>query len=67
MFDRFDVLNAYYVFATLHHSGQGSAVYGYLGRLARMGYKPGLQAQKCRLLDPGARRVYRDLCIAHNV
>ena len=64
MFDRMDICNAYYVFGMLWHGGQGTREYGYLSRLARMGFKPGEQAQRGRLLDPGARAVYRELCKA---
>jgi hypothetical protein len=63
--DRFDICDAHYVFATLWHSGQGSKVYGYFGRLARMGYKPGLCAAQGKLNSEGSRAAYRSLCLAH--
>ena len=62
--DRFDICDAYYVFATLRHGGQFTREYAYLGRLVRMGYKPGLSAQQGKLTSEGARAVYRGLCMA---
>lgn len=40
MFDRFAICAGYYLFASLHHEGQGSATYAIFGRLARMGFRP---------------------------
>jgi hypothetical protein len=63
--DRFDICDAFYVFGVLWHGGQGSKAYGYLSRLANMGYKPGHTVQKGKLESPGARAVYRELCRSH--
>lgn len=41
-FNRFDICNAYYVFASLYHGGQGSKEYRIFGRLSKIGYKPAL-------------------------
>ncbi len=36
---RFDICEAYYLFAVQWHEGQGSKTYGILARLARIGFK----------------------------
>jgi hypothetical protein len=38
-FDRFDICEAWYVFATLYHEGMGSDTYAIFGRLHRMEFK----------------------------
>jgi hypothetical protein len=63
--DRFDICDAFYVFGMLWHDGQNSKAYGYLSRLANMGYKPSLTTERCKLTSPGARAVYRELCRSH--
>jgi hypothetical protein len=65
--DRFDILEAYYVFGMLWHGGQGCERYRYLGRVQRAGYRPGLSAQRGKLSTEGARAVYRNLCIKAGV
>ena len=37
-FDRFDICEAYYVYATLYHAGQFSSEYEIFGRLDRIGF-----------------------------
>lgn len=64
---RLDILDAHYVFAVLWHGGQFAPVYAYLGRLSRLGYRPGHAAQKCKLETPESRAAYRRLCQRHNV
>lgn len=44
-FSRFDIVEAYYVYATLWHGGQWTPEYAILGRLERMGFKPGLHVE----------------------
>jgi hypothetical protein len=60
MSNRFAVLDAYYMFASLYHSGQGSKEYAIFGRLNRLGYKPGLGAssQRPERLSEDAREVF---------
>jgi len=67
MFDRFAILDAYYMFASLYHGGQGSKEYAYFGRLNKLGYKPGLGAnsQNPDRLDESAREVYNRLVYEH--
>lgn len=45
-FSRFDICEAYYVFACLYHSGQGSEQYKILARLNRIGFKPSFSLSK---------------------
>jgi hypothetical protein len=39
-FNRFDILEAYYVFGTNFHRGQSSKEYAYMGRCLACGFKP---------------------------
>jgi hypothetical protein len=38
--NRFDICEAYYLFASTWHEGQGSETYGVFGRLDRIGFRP---------------------------
>lgn len=40
MFDRFDICEAYYMFATLYHGGMSSPEYAIFTRLHHMGFQP---------------------------
>lgn len=40
--NRFDVCEAWYAYASENHSGQGSRAYAIFGRLDRMRFRPGL-------------------------
>jgi len=51
MFNRHDICDAYYVFATNYHRGQWSSEYAIFGRLDDIKYHPGLSAQKGVLND----------------
>lgn len=59
--DRFDVLEAYYLFATLHHGGQGSPEYKIFGRLHKLGFKPRPSLRRPEDLTPEGRAVYDEL------
>ena len=39
-FNRFDICEAYYLFAYYYHKGQWSREYKILSRLVKMGFKP---------------------------
>ena len=39
-FDRFDILEAYYLFGSLYHGGQFTKEYAYMGRALNCGFKP---------------------------
>jgi len=60
MFNRYAIFDAYYMFASLYHGGQGSKEYAYFGRLDKLGYKAGLGAssQNPDRLDESAREVF---------
>ena len=53
MFDRFDICEAYYVYAYDCHHGQDSKEYRILGRLDRIGFKPRFNLNYSRLSDNG--------------
>lgn len=44
--DRFDIVEAWYLYAVLWHGGQSSKEYKILGRLSRMKFRP-----RCDLID----------------
>jgi hypothetical protein len=56
-FDRFDVCEAYYLFGSLYHSGQGSKEYAYMGRIANMGVKVRDLSGRSNLTENG-RGIY---------
>ena len=51
MFDRFDICEAYYLFATEWHRGQWSPEYAIFGRLARMHFRPSPMLSKDSLSE----------------
>lgn len=53
MFDRFDICEAYYLFACDWHGGQWSPEYAIFGRLSRMGFKPSPLLSKDSLSENG--------------
>jgi hypothetical protein len=57
-FDRFDICEAYYLFASHYHGGQWSAEYRIFGRLERMGFKPGANGLNYHGLSENARGIY---------
>lgn len=64
-FNRFDVCEAYYVFACLYHSGQNSEQYRILNRLNRIGFRAKFtlnEAAKPRLgLSENGYEIYKGL------
>jgi hypothetical protein len=65
--NRFAILDAYYMFASLYHGGQDSKEYAYFSRLDQLGYKPGSSAssQDPDRLEEDAREVYDRLVYEH--
>lgn len=59
-FDRFDVCEAYYVYAMLHHGGQYSKEYAILGRLARIQFRADY-LNGPEDLQENAREIYEKL------
>ena len=53
-------MEAWYVYASQYHGGQGSALYQVLGRLHRLGFKPRLLVTRTDLTRNG-RAVYDNL------
>jgi len=60
MFDRFDIVSAYYLFGCDYSSGQGSKEYGYVCRALNTGFKPGLLFSYDSLSDNG-KEIYDNL------
>lgn len=61
-FDRFDICNAYYLFAILYHEGQSSKTYEIFGRLDRMGYNPSpLLSFDPIMLNDNEREIFDNL------
>ena len=59
-FDRFDICEAYYLFARDYHGGQGSREYAYLGRLSNLGFKSG-PFLEVSSLNENAKEIYDSL------
>lgn len=57
-FDRFDICEAYYLFASLYHSGQFSKEYRIFGRLNRMGFNLGHSGLSYERLSENARGIF---------
>lgn len=45
-FDRFDICEAWYVYAVDHHNGMGSREYEVFGRLERLHFRPSLSVRE---------------------
>lgn len=60
MFNRFDILEAYYLFGSEYHSGQFSKEYAYMGRALNCGFKPGFIFSYQSLSDNG-KEIYDNL------
>ena len=58
--DRFDICEAWYLFAADWHEGQGSATYAIVGRLDRLGFRPS-PILSTRSLSPNGRLILADL------
>ena len=57
-FDRFDICEAYYVFAMLWHGGGGTKEYAMLGRLSNMGFKPRPSLNDRSSLEENGQEIY---------
>lgn len=53
-FNRIDICEAYWVFATLYHGGQYSTIYRIFGRLDRLGFNPRRSLCSDNLTDNGS-------------
>ncbi len=59
-FDRFDICEAYYMFATLWHGGQFTKEYAIFGRLHKIGFRAPMSIDLEKLTENG-RAIYDDL------
>ena len=59
--NRFDICEAWYVFAMLHHRGQWSQEYEIFGRLNRMEFRPAPTLSGPRDLEDNGREIYEAL------
>ena len=62
-FNRFDICEAYYMFAMLWHDGMGSETYAIFGRLYRLNYKPSPSLSEPSDLGANAREIYKRLVV----
>jgi hypothetical protein len=59
-FDRFDILEAYYLYGSEYHSGQFSKEYAYMGRCLNCGFRPSPMLSYQSLTDNG-KEIYDNL------
>jgi hypothetical protein len=59
-FNRFDILEAYYLYATEHHSGQYSREYAYMSRAEKLGFRPSATYSYESLTENG-KAIYDNL------
>lgn len=64
--NRFDICAAFYLYAVNYHSGQWSKEYAIHGRLAKLGFSPGLSVQNGEL-EENAQAIYENLIRTGNV
>jgi len=60
-FDRWDIVEAYYAFASDYHAGQRSPEYAIFGRLYRMGYRPPVGGVGYLQLTDNGKDIYNSL------
>lgn len=65
-FNRFDICEAYYVFAMLYHGGQWSKEYRIFGRLQRIKYEP-RNLNDERDLNENAKEIFLKLVYSHTM
>ncbi|WP_126146939.1 hypothetical protein [Synechococcus elongatus] len=64
-FDRFDICEAYWMFASSWHGGQGCELYRILSRLSQMGFKPSIGLRQPKDLSDNGRAIYKRLVVGH--
>ena len=57
---RFDICEAWYLYASQYHSGQGSKLYAKLSQLARIKFRPS-PILKFKTLSPNGKEIYHAL------
>ena len=63
-FDRFDICEAYYLYANHYHEGQNSEIYKIFGRLEKLRFKPS-PALTVKSLTKNGARIYSNLKRTH--
>jgi hypothetical protein len=63
-FDRFDICEAVFLFASAYHCGQGCPVYRLLGRLDALQFRPAPSLSVATLSDNG-KAIYAHLVRSH--
>jgi len=64
MFNRFDILSAYYVYGSDYHGGQWTKEYAYMGRVLNCGFRPADSLSYESLSDNG-KEIYDGLVAQH--
>jgi len=64
-FNSMDICTAHYMFATLFHKGQGSAIYRKFGQLDNLRFNPPRSLSKPSQLNSNAKEIYLDLIFKH--
>jgi len=61
-FDRFDICEAYFIFAQDYHGGINCALYRIFGRLSKLSFKLAPSIRNYEDLTENGRDIYNDLC-----
>ena len=56
--DRFDICEAWWLYASLNHGGQWSRLYAKLSQLVRMGFSPRVLLRSYSDLSVNGREIY---------
>lgn len=59
--NRFDICEAFYLYAMLYHGGQWSKEYAIFGRLHRIGFRPAPSLSGPEDLEEGALAIFERL------
>jgi hypothetical protein len=60
-FDRFDILEAYFLFACHWNGGQNDKIYDFFGRLAKLNFKPKPSLTEVSDLSDNGVEIYNSL------
>jgi hypothetical protein len=60
-FDRFDICEAWYIYAMEYHGGQDSRLYKVFGQLSHIGFRLSPMINDEDDLEENAREIYEDL------
>jgi hypothetical protein len=65
MFDRFDICEAWFVYAMEYHEGKHSAIYAVFAQLSRIGFQPSPLLGSYDDLEENGQDIYDDLVARH--